>query len=143
MKLTLEQTMAYLDEQMKKEILDLVTKETQRVSKDITPDDVRKLWSTRKKVLVPRVLRPGHVAARQGRGAQGAGAREAQGCGAREGRGARRPAAEDREVPAEPGDRAQVEEQGRVEGRRRSVLEGVLLGRQAAVDPGLLRRERR
>jgi hypothetical protein len=34
---------------MKTEILETVTKETQKLSKDVTPDDARRMWSARKK----------------------------------------------------------------------------------------------
>lgn len=50
LKLSLEQTMSYLDDGMKKDILDKVTKDTQRISKEVNPDSVRKLWTARHKV---------------------------------------------------------------------------------------------
>ncbi len=50
LKLTLEQTMTYLDDGLKKDILDKVTKDAQRISKEVNPDSVRKLWTARHKV---------------------------------------------------------------------------------------------
>lgn len=50
LKLTLEQTMTYLDDGLKKDILDRVTKDAQRISKEVNPDSVRKLWTARHKV---------------------------------------------------------------------------------------------
>jgi hypothetical protein len=46
----LEQSLGYVDDAMKKDILEHVTKDTQRISKEATPDAVRKLWVARKKL---------------------------------------------------------------------------------------------
>jgi hypothetical protein len=48
--MTLEQTLGYIDDALKKDILEHVTKDTQRISKEATPDTVRKLWVARKKL---------------------------------------------------------------------------------------------
>jgi hypothetical protein len=50
LKLNLEQSMSYLEDGLKKDILDKVTKDTQRISKDVNPDVVRKMWTTRPKL---------------------------------------------------------------------------------------------
>ncbi len=50
LKMTLEQALAYLDEGMKRDILDKVTKDAQRISKDASSDNVRKMWLARHKV---------------------------------------------------------------------------------------------
>jgi tetratricopeptide (TPR) repeat protein len=50
LKMTLEQAMVYLDDGMKRDILERVTKDAQRLSKEATPDVVRKLWLGRHKV---------------------------------------------------------------------------------------------
>lgn len=49
-KMTLEQSLGYLDEQMKKEIVENVAKETLKISKEATVDVVRAMWKNRKKV---------------------------------------------------------------------------------------------
>jgi hypothetical protein len=48
--MTLEQALAYLDEPMKQDLLDAVVKDVQKSSKDVTPDMVRQMWTSRKKV---------------------------------------------------------------------------------------------
>lgn len=50
LKMSLEQALSYLDEGMKKDILDKVTKDAQRISKEVNPDTVRKTWMGRHKV---------------------------------------------------------------------------------------------
>jgi hypothetical protein len=47
---TLEQGLAYVQDPMKQELLDLVLKDVQKVSKDVTADMVRQMWANRKKV---------------------------------------------------------------------------------------------
>src|SRR5260221_58740 len=48
--MTLEQALAYVSDPMKQELLDAVVKDVQKVSKDVTPDMVRQMWTSRKKV---------------------------------------------------------------------------------------------
>jgi tetratricopeptide (TPR) repeat protein len=50
LKMTHEQALAYLDEGMKRDILDKVTKDAQRISKEASSDNVRKMWLARHKV---------------------------------------------------------------------------------------------
>jgi hypothetical protein len=50
LEMTLEQALAYVQDPMKQELLDLVVKDVQKVSKDVTPDMVRQMWANRKKV---------------------------------------------------------------------------------------------
>jgi hypothetical protein len=48
-KMTFEQALAYLEGQMAKEVLDSVSKEMLKVTKEASPDTVRKMWNVRKK----------------------------------------------------------------------------------------------
>jgi hypothetical protein len=50
LKMSLEQALAYVDEGMKRDILEKVTKDAQRISKDGSNDNVRKLWLARPKI---------------------------------------------------------------------------------------------
>jgi tetratricopeptide (TPR) repeat protein len=50
LEMTFEQALAYVAEPMKQELLDSVVKEAQKISKEATPDTVRQMWASRKKV---------------------------------------------------------------------------------------------
>ena len=50
LEMTLEQSLAYVQDPMKQALLDQVVKDVQKVSKDVTPDMVRQMWANRRKV---------------------------------------------------------------------------------------------
>jgi len=45
-----EAALAYVEEPLKQELLDAVVRDVQKISKDVTPDMVRQMWVSRKKV---------------------------------------------------------------------------------------------
>lgn len=54
LEMNLEQALAYATEQLPQDLVAGITKDLQKVSKDLTPDNVKEMWKNRKKVRYTR-----------------------------------------------------------------------------------------